>query len=96
MKVKYVGPSDAVVITVNGVEVEAKRNHQIEVPDAVAGRPPDPRLEEAMLEHRAAVLASDHNWARQLEDEITRLDYGEGLLAQDIWQAVEKKKDGDK
>lgn len=89
-KLRYIGPIDEVELP-DGITV--KRNHQVDVTDEVAGAPPDPRLAEAMLELAAAVDAHDHNTAAELRGEISRLDYGTGLLAQDTWEAVAKKDD---
>lgn len=58
----------------------------IDVPDDVAGTPPDPRLDELMAAHAVAVAAIDHEGARTLRDEITGLDKGTGLLAQAVWK----------
>ncbi len=97
MKVKYIGPSDEVYIVVGESEISAKRNHTIDVPNDVAGTPPDPRLHPAMVELGEAVTAGDHEAMDALSKEIDGLDRGSGLLAQDIWSAVEaKKKEDDK
>lgn len=97
-KVKYIGPSDAVVVSIGGGEREFVRNHAVEIPDDIAGRDPDPRLGEAMKELHDAIARHDHLGAIALRDEIAGkgdkpgLDYGDGLLAQDIFVSAEPKK----
>jgi len=63
----------------------------VDIPAELAGRPPDPRLEPAMVDLAAAVAAIDHHAAAQLREEIAGLDYGAGLLAQG-WPVAEGKK----
>ena len=96
MKLRYHGPFDEVDVAGQTV----KHNHQFDVADDVAGKAPDPRLAEAMAELFEAVNGHpDHEAAARLRDEITRLDHGEGLLAQpDNYTAVPAKsaKDGEK
>jgi hypothetical protein len=76
--------------TIPGVG-ETDEHGVIDVPDDVAGTPPDPRVETLMVEHRAAVEANDHEGARQLKEEIIGLDKGSGLLAQAAWQPYGQK-----
>ena len=96
MKFKYVGPFDEVEVA--GQKV--KRNHQLEVSDEVAGKAPDPRRAEAMVELVDAVSGHpDHVRAAELRDELGRLEIGDGLLAQpDNFQPVStgKTKETDK
>lgn len=80
MKITYIGPFDAVEVDVIGAIVQ--HGESIDVPDDIAGRAPDPRIAEAMLELRDAVAAIDHLRAQALRDEIIGLDAGVGLLAQ--------------
>lgn len=85
MLVRYVGPSDAVEVG----PYSARKGDTIDVPADLAGRPPVPRLAEAMRELHDAVEAHDHSRAVALRDEITDLDFGAGLLAQpEVWQPV--------
>lgn len=90
MKLKYVGPHDEVELP-GGLTV--KRNHQIEVPDELAGKAPDARIAEAMVELHDAVENHDHPAGVKLRKEIAELDFGTGLLAQDTWEVVAHKKD---
>lgn len=90
MKVKYVGPFDAVELDGIGV---VRNGATIDVADSVAGRPPSPRVEPAHLELRDAIEALDHDRAVALREEIIGLDHGSGLLAQPAnWQAVTTSK----
>ena len=58
-------------------------------PRAAGGGQVPQRMAAALEQHRAAVLALDHNLAKALEAEIVGLDYGSGLLAQaGNWQPV--------
>jgi hypothetical protein len=93
MKVKYVGPFDAVEL--DGVGV-VHRNHQIEVTPALAGRPPAARVAAAHAELVEAMAAADHHRSKALREEIIDLDHGEGLLAQpDNWEPVKTSKGSD-
>lgn len=84
MKIRYVGPHDAVEVA--GLTVG--RGKTIDVPDEVAGTPPVARLAVAMTELAAATAVRDHPLQAELRAEIAELDYGTGLLAQDTWEAV--------
>lgn len=69
-------------LTVPALRLTAKAGVPVLVPADIAGHAPDPRLEAAHLELRAAIEALDHNLAAALRDEILELDPGAGLLAQ--------------
>jgi hypothetical protein len=85
MKVLCVSPN-GLDIRVGGAVCSVKPGETIDVPADVAGTPPDPRIDVAMLELRAAVAAIDHHRAVALREEIAGLDFGSGLLAQsDVW-----------
>ena len=89
MQIVYVGPFESVDFLDDGSRRTAVRGTPIDASPALAGKSPDPRIEAAHAEHRAAVLALDHNLAKALEAEIVGLDYGSGLLAQaGNWQPV--------
>jgi hypothetical protein len=89
MQIVYVGPFESVDFLDAGNRRTAVRGTPIDVSPDLAGKAPDPRIEAAHLEHRAAVMALDHNRAKALEAEIVGLDYGSGLLAQaGNWQPV--------
>lgn len=78
----------------NGVEPGVPTSFTVEE----AGHPPVPRLAAAMLELHHAIEARDHALAAGLRDEIAGkddipgLDYGSGLLAQDIWAKAPAKR----
>lgn len=96
MKIKYTGPIDEVELPGG---LTAKRNHVVDVPDEMAGTAPDPRIAVAMVELHDAVVGVDHEGAVKLRKEISGLDFGTGLLAQDTWEAVtpaKKSTDPDK
>lgn len=90
MKIRYVGPHDAVDVDGLGT---VQRGEVIDVAAEVAGRVPSPRVVAAHLELAAAVEAIDHDGAQALREEIVGLDVGAGLLAQsDVWELVAAKK----
>lgn len=91
MKIRYVGPSAEITVEIGGVSMSCPRGHDIDVPPAIAGSDPDPRLEEAMGELHQAINDHDHLKAVGLREEIAGLDAGEGLLAQAIWESAEPK-----
>lgn len=77
--VTVIAPDD---LTLPAWGISARKGQPIEVPQALAGRLPDPRLEPAMQELRDAIAALDHATAQARRNEIAGLDMGEGLLAQ--------------
>lgn len=90
MKVTYVGPHDAVDVV--GVGTVA-RGDTVDIPDEIAGRQPDPTLEQAHRDLATAIGATDHNRAKELREHILELDPGAGLLAQiDAWAPAKKKR----
>lgn len=88
MKIRYQGPCDEIEI----LGQVCLRNHSIEIEDSIAGHPANPRVAPAMLELHEAITASDHNRAQELREELAGLDFGEGLLSQEVWVSVEKSK----
>lgn len=95
MKVRNINPLGAVELPGYG-DVDA--GAVIEVPDdgpagsVFAGRPPAPRVAEAMAELAAAVEAIDHARAAALREELVGLDHGAGLLAQTTnWEPAVSK-----
>ena len=84
-KLRYTGPIDEVELPGVG---SVKRGSTVDVPTGLAGRPPDPRLAEAMIELQTARIGGDHEWQRDLRAEIAGLDAGDGLLAQSTWELV--------
>lgn len=94
MKIKYIGGGDSV----DAAGFTFERGVAVDVPDEIAGRPPAPRLAEAMAELQVARVGGDHQWQRDLRLEIAGddttpgLDPGEGLLASDLFVAVDAKK----
>lgn len=86
VKVKYVGPFDAVEV----VGLVVKRDQTFEVDETVAGHPPEQRWTQALVELRDATSARpDHVRAARLRAELAGLDPGDGLLAQtDNFQPV--------
>lgn len=89
MKVTYLGPHDAVDVV--GVGTVA-RGDTVDIPDEIAGRRPDPTLEQAHADLAEAIAATNHNRAKELREHILELDPGAGLLAQtDAWAPAKKK-----
>ena len=83
MKIRFVGVNGAIVIPDLGGQV-IEPGAVFEVSDVMGGRPPAPRIAEAMEELRVATADPNlHHVARALREEILGLDYGAGLLAQD-------------
>lgn len=89
MKIQHVTKTQFELPT---LELITDEHGVVDVPDDVAGRPPDERLEQLMLDHRAAVEAHDHEGARALKEEIVGVDPGSGLLAQAVWKPYGKAK----
>lgn len=82
MRIRFVGVNGAVVIPDLGGQV-IEPGQVFEVSDAMGGRPPVPRIAEAMEELRVATADPNlHHVARALREELIGLDYGAGLLAQ--------------
>lgn len=95
MKIRYVGPFDAVEVPVaDGRFVTVARDEVVDLPVAIAGRPPAARLIEILDELPA--VAHEHAKRVALLDELASLDadaHGAGLLAQHTtWQAVKADK----
>ena len=80
MKIVNVSPLGDLEIDVLGLLVRAGQT--VDVPDAVAGRQPEPRVAECEAELVAATAALDHARAKALREEWPTLDHGAGLLAQ--------------
>lgn len=93
MKITHVGAVDAFEIEIGaGRTVVVKRGETVDVPAAVAGRPPEARVAACEAELVAAVAAIDHDKARALREEWVSLDHGAGLLAQPAnWQPAKGK-----
>lgn len=95
MKIRYCGPLDAVEIDVAGRVVKVARDEVVDLPVAVAGRPPAARLIE-ILDVELPAVAHEHAKRVALLEELASLDvdaYGAGLLAQHTtWQAVKADK----
>lgn len=91
MKIMYVGPSDAV----DCVGRVWKRNEPQDIEPAVAGRAPAKRVAAAMAELQQAIADRDHTRAAELREELVGLDFGEGLLAQDVWAPAPRSKKED-
>lgn len=85
MKVQHVSKSKQ---TIPGVG-ETDEHGVIDVADELAGRPPAPRIAEALAELNVEPRLP-HEEAVRLKDEIGKLDYGSGLLAQDSWRPFGK------
>lgn len=94
MKLKYIGPLDSADVLVGDTIVTVQRNHQFEVPDDIAGRAPDPRLDDVARALVDAQTPDQHHERARLAHEYAGLDKGEGLLAQsDNFTTVTKKAD---
>lgn len=92
MKVLCVSPN-GVDVRIGGVVRSVKPGETIDVPDAEAGRAPEPRVAVAFAELAAAMVAVDHYAAKSLREEIAGLDFGSGLLAlPDVWAPAKAAK----
>jgi hypothetical protein len=80
VKIQNVSPLGSLDIDVLGLTVPGGAT--VEVPDAVAGRPPEARVAACEAELVAATARLDHHAAKALREEWTTLDHGVGLLAQ--------------
>jgi hypothetical protein len=88
MKITYVGPFDAVEVPVGGRFVTVKNGEPIDLPVALAGRPPAERLSE-ILDVELPAVFDNHEARSALIAELATVDAGEGLLAQPSnWQPV--------
>ncbi len=84
---------NGVDVRIGGVVRSVKPGETIEVPDAEAGAPPEPRVAAAFNELAAAMVAVDHYAAKSLREEIAGLDFGSGLLSQsDVWAPAKAAK----
>lgn len=92
MKIKYIGPFDAVEVDIFGRTVTVAHGDEIEVVAAIAGRPPSDRLAELMADLEQHY--TDHVRRSEIVAELATVDAGEGLLAQSSnWVAVTAKKE---
>lgn len=100
-QVVYVGQNaEGVDLTIDGRDVHVAKGVAIDLPAAVVGRAPAPRLAQLDAELVEAYAAFDHYRIRALLDERIDVDFGEGLLQQpENWQpapkAAPKPKDGE-
>lgn len=80
MKITYVGGFDAVEL--DNPARTVKRGETIDVPVAIAGRPPADRVAEIMTELADPAVYVDHYRRSALTAELVDVDHGVGLLAQ--------------
>lgn len=93
MKIRYVGPLDAVEIELpRERRLVVRRGADVDVPDVIAGRAPEAAVKACEVELVDAVARQDHEVAKRCREQWGELDHGEGLLAQvDNWQPVVAK-----
>jgi hypothetical protein len=81
MKIKYVGPFDAVEVPVGPDRfVVVESGGVIDLPVALAGRPPSKEYLELVAELEK--VHADHHARAAVIEQLAGVDVGEGLLAQ--------------